>query len=73
MLKIVRQIAVKIDIKPLFFLFMFNKSQKNQKNFQKSVDKRDGKWYNIQAVAESPTARSLKIEQQTKKYKLDSR
>ena len=49
-----------------------NKVEKNQKNFQKSVDKRLWKWYNIQAVAESPTARSLKIEQQTKKYKLDS-
>ena len=56
------------------------KLQKNQKNFQKSVDKRGRKWYNIQAVAESTTqsgelrraARSLKIEQQTKKYKLDS-
>ena len=48
------------------------KVKKSEKNFQKSVDKRDGKWYNIQAVAESPTARSLKIEQQTKKYKLDS-
>ena len=50
--------------------------KKSAKKFEKGVDKREWKWYNIQAVAQSEArkraARSLKIEQQTKKYKLDS-
>ena len=46
--------------------------KKSAKKFEKGVDKRERKWYNIQAVAMRLTARSLKIEQQTKKYKLDS-
>ena len=34
------------------------------KNFQKSVDKVKGVWYNNKAVAKTGSERSLKIEQQ---------
>ena len=42
------------------------KEEKNRNFFKKGIDKREKKWYNIQAAQESNQARrrSLKIEQQ---------
>ena len=48
----------------------FSKPLKNFKRiFQKGIDKWEEMWYNSQAVRETESERSLKIEQQETKYK----
>ena len=43
--------------------------KKVEKTFKKGIDKRERVWYNNQAVAQSGSKWSLKIEQQEMKYK----